>query len=223
MSLRIGCDLDGVLADMDSALARHAAMLFGGDQPDAGEPDAISADSLPAVTLNLTARQQRLLWQHVRSVKDFWETLHEIESGAVARLADLAAAMRWEVIFLTKRPDTDGRTAQVQSQRWLETNGFPLPSVFVVRGSRGRIASALALDVVVDDRLENCLDVMVDSKSRSILVSRDENAQLPASARRLGIGVVRSVAECLDILSDAAAMRGERETVLTRLMRTLGF
>jgi hypothetical protein len=91
-----------------------------------------------------------------------------------------------------------------------------------VRGSRGRIASALALDVVVDDRLENCLDVMVDSKSRAILVSRDEHAQLPASARRLGIGVVRSVDECLDVLSDAAAMRGERETVLTRLMRTLG-
>src|SRR3954447_961362 len=145
MSLRIGCDLDGVLADMDGALARHASMLFAGEQPDRTEPDAVSPDSLPAVALNLTARQQRLLWQHVRGIRNFWETLHEIESGAVARLADLAAAMRWEVIFLTKRPETDGRTAQVQSQRWLETNGFPLPSVFVVRGSRGRIAAALAL------------------------------------------------------------------------------
>ncbi len=37
-----------------------------------------------------------------------------------------------------------GATPQVQTQRWLESKGFRLPSVFVVQGSRGRIAAALA-------------------------------------------------------------------------------
>ena len=67
------------------------------------------------------------------------------------------------VIFLTSRPETRGDTAQAQSHRWLANKGFLQPSVFVVHGSRGKIAASLALDVIVDDRPENCLDVAVDS------------------------------------------------------------
>src|SRR5206468_6136381 len=110
----------------------------------------------------------------------------ELEPGAIARLAALAVERRWEIIFLTKRPRSAGATAQVQTQRWLEAKGFTLPSVFVVQGSRGRIASALALDVVVDDRPENCLDVVVDSSARAILVWRSATEPVPSSAQRLG-------------------------------------
>jgi hypothetical protein len=118
----------------------------------------------------------------------------------VARLAALAAERRWEIIFLTKRPSSAGATAQIQTQRWLEANGFRLPSVFVVQGSRGKIAAALALDVVVDDRPENCLDVVVDSRARAVLVCR-QNSQAVEASKRLGIGVVTSVSDCLDELA----------------------
>ena len=95
--------------------------------------------------------------------------------------------------------------------------------MYVVQGSRGRIAAALALDIVVDDRPENCLDVVVDSKARAILIWREGENQLPAAAQRLGIGVVKTVGECLDILTqiDSAAARDE-PGVLTRVMRLLG-
>ena len=66
------------------------------------------------------------------------------------------------IISLTKRPQTVVATGQVQTQRWLESNAFRLPSVFVVQRSRGRIAEALALDIVVDDRREHCPEVVVD-------------------------------------------------------------
>ena len=85
-----------------------------------------------------------------------------------------------------------------------------MPSVYVVQGSRGRIAAALALDIVVDDRPENCLDVVVDSKARAILIWREDEKQLPAATRRLGIGVVKSVAECLDILTQIDRRRPRR-------------
>ena len=113
------------------------------------------------------------------------------------------------------------RRPQIQSQRWLESNGFSLPSVYVVQGSRGRIAAALALDIVVDDRPENCVDVVSDSMARPILVWRDGNRTVPASATRLGIPVVRSVGECLDILSgiDPSA---EKRSVLDRIKELLG-
>lgn len=182
-----------------------------------------SLDSMPPLLrLNMTARQQRKLWRRVETIENFWETLNDIEPGVIKRLAEVATVHRWEVIFLTRRPETQGLTAQVQSQRWLESKGFALPSVYVVQGSRGRIAAALGIDIVIDDRPENCLDVVVDSTARAILVWREDEKQLPVAARRLGIGAVRSVSECLDILTDIATAAPEHRGVMDRVRRLLG-
>jgi hypothetical protein len=239
--LRIGFDLDGVLADMETALVRQAEILFGQPVParvdgqaaaessPAADDDRLDRDDAPADAVppllkrTMTARQQRRLWQHVAAVENFWETLAEIEPGAIERLAATARERRWEIIFLTKRPQTAGATAQLQSQRWLESRGFTLPSVYVVHRSRGRIAAALSLDIVVDDRPENCLDVVVDSKARALLVWRGDKDLLPASARRVGIGVVKTVGECLDILAQMDLVNtGEPAGVMNRVKRLLG-
>jgi len=253
MSLRIAFDLDGVLADMEAALVRHAESLFSEEvargfqvgaaasQLDAGsettsrddpsdvqDPQAASpgaaAEGIPAVAkLHLTSRQERRLWRHIATVENFWETLDETEPGIVARLARIAAERRWEIVFLTKRPKTMGVTAQVQSQRWLVSKGFSLPSVYVVQGSRGRIAAALDLDVVFDDRPENCLDVTIDSKARAILIWREDEKALPAAARRNGIGVVRSVQDGLDVLITLDKHNAPQDPgLLARVRKMLG-
>ena len=242
MALRIAFDLDGVLADMESELARQAKKLFGdaparrqsrvataspekNDLPgydaasESGDPTADSRP--PLVRLKLSTPQQRKLWRHVEGIENFWETLQEIEPGTVAQLADMALVRKWEVIFLTKRPQTAGRTAQLQTQRWLQARGFELPSVFVVQGSRGRIAASLDLSIVVDDRIENCLDVVFDSKARAILVWREDEKQLPVTARRLGIGAVRSMTQCFSILAEIDAA-GTETGVFDRVLRMLG-
>jgi hypothetical protein len=246
--------MDGVLADMESELLRHAEALFGealrspspkagasapkapgasaGHAADPAPPEAAGDPPNPtslengaspeSVPLPITPRQQRRLWRHVGGITNFWGTLAEIEPGVVARLGALAVERRWEIIFLTKRPETAGETAQMQTQRWLEAHGFPLPSVYVVQGSRGRIAAALGLDFVVDDRPENCLDVVVDSKARAILIWRDRSSKAPTATRRLGIGVVASVSDCLNILAEADTPRRDRLGVLDRVRRLLG-
>jgi hypothetical protein len=244
--LRIAFDLDGVLADMTGELVQQAERIFGdavtsrsglegGIEEDidaaVAEPDTVadalategSSDRPPApARLHLTARQQRRLWQHIETLENFWETLVEIEPGAIARLGRLAADLQWEVIFLTKRPASAGATSQVQTQRWLESKGFALPSVYVVQGSRGRIAAALALDFVIDDTPENCLDVAIDSRARSILVWRSDQGPVPAAAKRLGIGVVTSTLECLEILAQLDAPVEEKPRIMERVMRLLG-
>jgi hypothetical protein len=194
-------------------------------QPDSTEsaaPAATPVDEVPPlVKRSMTERQQSRLWRHIATVDNFWETLAECEPGVVARLASIAEERRWEIIFLTKRPETAGALAQAQTQRWLVAKGFPLPSVFVVQRSRGRIAAALELDIVIDDRPENCLDVVVDSKARAILVWRPDPKTLPASTRRLGIGVVSSVNQCLDILTELDKAP-DQPRVIDRVMRLLG-
>jgi len=236
--MRIAFDLDGVLADLHTPFAETAVKLFPEldaavmDRPDVGAspPDAETdaqnegletASVPPLVSKPVNRRQGDAIWRHLTGIENLWEGLAEIESGAIARLAALAEARRWELIFLTSRPRSAGRTVQRQSQRWLERLGFPAPSVFVVHGSRGRIASALNLDVVVDDRPENCLDVVLESKAGAILIWRGPQAEVPLSARRLGIAVTPTVAACLETLIEAEDSGGDG-SLLARLRRLFG-
>jgi hypothetical protein len=235
MSLRVGFDLDGVVADLNSALVREARRLFPEVEIHSGPPvvdaspapeaaDQVDRDlaEVSPSSLSLTSRQERLLWGEVKQIQNFWETLDETEPGIIARLAELADARRWEVIFLTSRPASAGEIVQVQSQRWLRKRGFEMPSLFVVSTSRGKIASALELDVVVDDRPENCLDIAIDSKARAILIWRGDQGAVPASARRLGIGGVPSVGACLDLLVEADSPDSGQTSLVDRLRRLLG-
>ena len=234
MSLRLGFDLDGVIADLNSALVREAARLFPGMElraaaaasaaPPAAEPDLADVDpsEVTPPSLVLTRRQERQLWDAVKRIENFWETLDETEPAIIRRLAETARSRRWEVMFLTSRPKTAGDTVQLQSQRWLQKLGFEYPSVFVVSSSRGKIAAALELEVVVDDRPENCLDIAIDSKARAILIWRGDQGAVPASARRLGIGGVSSVGACLDLLIEADAPDAGASTLVERLKGLLG-
>ena len=209
MGIRIGFDLDGVLADMDAAVAAVSERLFGaGSAPlSPGEMDAgleaaeAAVDQAPAGAAVTPPSRRRDVWREIRGTENFWESLSETEAGAVARLAALADERGWEVVFLTQRPPTAGATVQRQSQRWLAGLGFAYPSVCVVDGSRGKVAAALGLDLVVDDRSENCLDVVTDSTAKAVLIWRGDQRHLASNARRLGIEVVSSIGECLDGLA----------------------
>ena len=90
-----------------------------------------------------------------------------------------------------------------------------------MHGSRGRVADALAIDVVIDDRPDNCLDVVLESKAGAILVWRGTQATVPSSAKRLGIAVVPHVAGVLEALVKADDGGGDG-SLLDRLRRLFG-
>jgi hypothetical protein len=206
MPLRIACDLDGTLADMDAALQREARALFG--------PEAAVGD--------LTDAQRRRLWIRVGEIEDFWLTLDEIEPGAVGRLGELASEYGWEVLFVTQRPASAGQAVQRQSQRWLQAHGFELPSVYVVIGSRGPLAATLALDAVLDDRPDNCVDIVTDSDARALLVWRRDPASIPPGTSQLGIEPVSSIAEALAILQQMSDRANQPLGLVRRVRAAFG-
>lgn len=232
MALRIACDLDGTIADMEGALQHHAEVLFGKGVELRGDSSSLEHVMSPEgvdtgeVVLKrgrgLNDRQMRELWDYVGRIENFWTTLAEIEAGSVARLAQMTAANRWEVLFLTQRPPTAGSTSQVQSQRWLRKHGFDMPSVFVMKGSRGKVAAALGLHAVLDDRAENCLDVATESKARPLLVWRHSPETVPPGARRLGIEPMFSFNEALDQLQQLSASSAKKPGALGRLRDAMG-
>ncbi len=232
--MRIAFDLDGVLADLHAAFARTALALYpeldraavAAPEIGASPPvDDVDGSEIPgllgAAPLPLDGRQLEAVWKKLRATPNFWEGLAEIESGAIARLGAIAEQRRWDVLFITSRPSSSGSTVQRQSQRWLERHGFRLPSVYVVHGSRGAVAQALDLDVVVDDRPDNCLDVVLGSKAGAVLIWRGPQAQVPSSAKRLGIAVSPTVERCLAALTEAETTVGEG-SLLDRLRRLFG-
>lgn len=227
MPLRIGFDLDGTVADMYSALRREAIKLFGeevlrkaevaptkpqesgAEQTPPPKPEDDVTTTLALQELHLTVRQQSQLWDHVKQIENFWTTLPELEPGIISRIAKAASDRRWEIIFITTRPATQGELVQLQSQRWLEAHGFQYPSVFVVQRSRGKIADALHLDAFVDDRPENCLDIAVESKAKVILVWHGNLNDVPAGAQRLGVRPVSTITEALALLEHLDDVRNQ--------------
>jgi uncharacterized HAD superfamily protein len=242
MPLRVGFDLDGTVADMYYALRREAVALFGeevlrktettssqpqgvGAEQSGDQPDSTTApddDDSPAMQeLHLTARQQAQLWDHVKKIENFWSTLPELEPGIISRIAKTARARRWEVIFLTTRPSSAGDLVQLQSQRWLEANGFQYPSVYVVHRSRGKIADALQLDAFVDDRPENCLDIAVESKAKVLLIWHGDPKDVPAGAKRLGVRAVTKISDAITLLEQFDDIRSQ-PSLIRSIKRSLG-
>ena len=227
-SLRVAFDMDGVLADMHAMLAIEAERLFTAHEASTVHAleEALEQET-PAGSpvrrragpphLTLTGQQTDVLWNRIANTRNFWEGLAETEQGIVGRVARLADDRRWEVIFLTQRPPTLGSTVQQQTQAWLRRHGYDMPSVYTTRGSRGAIAAALNLDWVVDDRFEGCVDVVDESNARAVLVWREADQRIPDRAQRMGITVVRSAGECLDLLERDDSPTTSEPGLITRL------
>lgn len=229
MSIRIGFDMDGVIADFATAYRDVERRLSAGaspgrpDEPEREEeareqrasrgaadqtdrPGETPAESHPPHELR---RRRDLVWKEIERTQNFWTTLRPLEDGGVRRIHQLMLRHRWEVFFLTQRPATAGDTVQRQSQRWLVQQGFDLPSVLVIGGSRGAAAAALRLSYHVDDNPQNCIDVRSESTARPLLIVPEDDAATINSARKLGIGAAASLSACLDILEEASAAHSQ--------------
>jgi hypothetical protein len=191
--LRVGFDLDGVVADFRTAFLDVASKLLG--------HEAIQRPSSPMPDLDaVSVADAKKVWQVITATPNWWLELAPYEPTQIARLYQLARRYRWEVSFLTSRIPTAGDSVQFQSQAWLEAFGYYMPAVVTVPGSRGEVANALRLDLIIDDQLLNCLEVVGASQCKAILILRVGDTALERQATDRGIGVVHRLEEAMEVL-----------------------
>lgn len=206
MAMRAGFDIDGVLADFRSAFEREARRHLSGPlDPDRAETDALST------------REMRVIWARIMGTPNWWTSVSPFEPDQIKRLYALSRAQGWEIVFMTKRPVTAGEPVQFQTQHWLEQHGFHYPAVVTVPGSRGELVNALRLDVVVDDQLFNCVDMVTGSHARALLLLREDAPELEERATSRGIGVVRTLEHAIDSIVALEHAQAQRKGRLQRL------
>lgn len=176
-----------------------------------GEEESLSPNELDRV------------WRAIGATHNWWASVQPHEPDQIARLCRLARANHWEIVFLTKRPPSGGEAVQYQTQWWLEQHGFLLPAVVTVPGSRGELANALRLDVLIDDLFLNCAEVVGASTTKALLLLRAGEAQAVRDhALTRGIGVVSTLREAFDVMEQLQEILPARRGRLVRLADWFG-
>ena len=208
MALRIGIDIDGVLADFRTAFHEAAVRSLRHDVDDTTDIENVGP---------LSPDDIRRVWEHIAKTQNWWMEVPAYEPDQIARLYSLMRAGGWEVFFMTKRPPSAGDSVQFQTQWWIERFGFYLPAVMTVPGSRGDIANGLRLDLVIDDQLINCIEVISTAPTKAVLLQRTPDQAVRQQASNRGIGVVSSLSEALTVVERLHEVLPQKRGRLMRL------
>jgi uncharacterized HAD superfamily protein len=148
--MKIGVDIDGVLADFTSAFNALVKAEYGITLPN------------PAPSWNwhrdggVTKEMDSKLWGYIMDSM-WWGTLFPM-TGAVEALERLNLMSRAgdDIYFITSRP---GKLSKFLTEMWLKFHGMDAPTVLVT-SNKGPVVKGLGLDVFVDDKPENNYEVI---------------------------------------------------------------
>lgn len=151
--MRIGFDIDGVLANFVSAYAPLLSNITGKNVP-ATKPHLWDWDAEVA-----TKDQIRQALDEIKGSSTFWTTLEPTEfcSDSLTYLSECRHKGD-AVVFITSRP---GINTSNQSKVWLEAHNFVDADVYVATSAEHKrlLAKNLELDFFIDDKPSNCLAV----------------------------------------------------------------
>ena len=174
---KIVFDIDGCLADFSNAWERLLVRLSGRNLFQPGDGDNSPSWNWDKEA-GYTSEERRKAWNHVGTSMTFWSTLDPLIGAEVVHDA---ADDIWknDVYFFTNRSEMN---AKQQTEAWLMdyvTGGY-WPTVLLANDSTGRdkgiLCRLLNIDAIIDDKLENIQQVVLESpKTRAYLLDRRYN------------------------------------------------
>jgi hypothetical protein len=196
--LVVGIDVDGVLADFDTAFY----WLLNSLKPGLSPPGVWSKGQFHPDTWDWAEETYppeivEQAWQMVKDPAErFWLQLHPTPHAE-----DLIPAL-WnhEAYAITSRP---GKTAYPQTREWLDTYGFD-GALIIARGPKGPIAASVGLTHFLDDKPENCQSVTRSSPSTHVWLLRQRHNTWfsHAKAAEEGIAVAETAVDFIKSLRE---------------------
>lgn len=186
----IGVDIDGVLADFNAHFIEYVIAVTGRDLFPA-RPFDIPCWNYPE-HYGYTPAEVSKVWVSIKQSASFWSRVSPYDD-AFSALDTLVDRFRDDVYFITARP---GLLAKRQTEDWLRLVGYPKAAVLIT-SHKGLAARTLELDVYIDDKFENALEV-AQTSTRSYLLTRPWNTAY--ALERTGITRVDSLGEFLTAL-----------------------
>jgi hypothetical protein len=193
--LRIGFDVDGVLARFETAYQRACVATTGRDLfPNELPPEGPPVWDWPQ-WYGYSEAEVKAVWTKIKASHTFWLNLSPMPGAATVKLL-LPDMQRWhDIYFITNRVGVD---AKWQTETWLQVHlGCEVPTVLITP-YKGAASATLSLDIYIDDNLDNIRDVQeVSPTTRSYLLDRAYNRQGRVDRR------VRTVGQMFDLEIDA--------------------
>lgn len=155
----IGVDVDGIVANFEAGYAPLLTQVSGIEFPKlgtAGWPDTWFWERASGIT----EEQEDKVWKElILSDDDFWFKLPP-HPGAEEFLETLSELQyEHDVYFITNRP---GHFAKGCTEDWLSQYGVDRPTV-LISGDKGGCCKSLKVNYYIDDKNENCANVLAES------------------------------------------------------------
>ena len=164
--MKLGIDIDGVLAEFNTAFKKFFPRI-----PDDFVPDVWDWPK----KYGATDEEIEEAWDILRDSSDFWRRLSPYpEMAEQSKVINDLSADGHEIYFITAR---EGWCAKFETETWLRRHGIAFPTVILSSSGyrKGDICSALDLHAMLDDSLDNVR--VISNVCRTYLLDRPWNQQ----------------------------------------------
>lgn len=167
--MRIGVDLDGVIADFNSSYIQKIIELTGEDKFPP-RPFDIPVWNYPEY-YNYSDEQVAEVWEVIKRSESFWQLLLPYNwTAKVLQRLHRARVTGHDIYFITSRP---GVRAKQQTELWLQRLGY-VDATVLISDKKGYAAIALDLETYIDDKPSNVLDVVKVINNEQFFQGREQ-------------------------------------------------